>query len=418
AGLAALNVLSAVQRHVRPRHDDDFVDRLHYVMAPAVLLSFAGLHGLKQYFGKPIECWPPAEMVRKQWLNYIHGFCFVEDTYFVGFNEHFPIRRVDHDQRQLHYYQWIPFVLMSQVLLLILPKMLWFLFIQKNGFSFSYFLNRLVRVQKEDGKAISREIEATKQIAVRLARDRRDRLCFRKELAINLDLATPTEDGVQSLHKTFFWSEFVWRLDDQKLTLGYLAFKVANLAIVVLQLHLLNSYFGADAGYSLWGLNMLRDLTAGRDWRESGLFPRIAFCDLQIRPPQREMQPVRYTFQCLLNMNMINEKIFLFIWFALLALAVVGSFNLALWLYRCLSWRPAEQFIRDELLKLRKDSEISKESDNFRGFVRDSLGRDTVTFLHIVKANCLPLTSAKMIGQLWHYHKKGPIKIATKKFSN
>uniref|UniRef100_A0A914HWV1 Innexin n=1 Tax=Globodera rostochiensis TaxID=31243 RepID=A0A914HWV1_GLORO len=389
AGLAALNVLSAVQRHVRPRHDDDFVDRLHYVMAPAVLLSFAGLHGLKQYFGRPIECWPPAEM----------------DTYFVGFNEHFPIRRVDHDQRQLHYYQWIPFVLMSQVLLLILPKMLWFLFIQKNGFSFSYFLNRLVRVQKEDGKAISRE-------AVRLARDRRDRLCFRKGLA--LDLALPTEDGVQSLHKTSFWTEFAWRLDDQKLTLGYLAFKVANLASVLLQLHLLNFYFGADAGYSLWGLNMLGDLTAGRDWRESGLFPRIAFCDLQIRPPQREMQPVRYTFQCLLNMNMINEKIFLFIWFALLALAVVGCFNLALWLYRCVSWRSAEQFIRDELLKLRKDSEIFKGSDNFRGFVRDSLGRDTVTLLHIVKANCLPLTSAKMIGQLWHYHNKGPIKIATK----
>lgn len=53
--VALVKMIRVINRLVRPRHDDDFVDRLHYVAAPAVLSFMATLHGLKQYFGRPVE---------------------------------------------------------------------------------------------------------------------------------------------------------------------------------------------------------------------------------------------------------------------------------------------------------------------------------------------------------------------------
>ena len=103
------------------KHDDHWSDRLYYVAVPYFLLFLAGLQGLKQYFGKPVEvnklgeyhynlpsfaqCFPPAEMARKGWMDYAEGLCFVEDTYYVAMNEQLPMERVDRQQRQIHYYQ-------------------------------------------------------------------------------------------------------------------------------------------------------------------------------------------------------------------------------------------------------------------------------------------------------------------------
>lgn len=49
-----VDLISAIQHCVKPRHDDGVVDRLHYVLAPMVLMFMACFHGLKQYFGQPI----------------------------------------------------------------------------------------------------------------------------------------------------------------------------------------------------------------------------------------------------------------------------------------------------------------------------------------------------------------------------
>jgi len=50
--------------------------------------------------------------------------CFVEDTHFVPFNQSlFPLpeQHVRHDT-EVHYYQWVPFLLVAQMLLFLLPK--------------------------------------------------------------------------------------------------------------------------------------------------------------------------------------------------------------------------------------------------------------------------------------------------------
>lgn len=47
-------------------------------------------------------------------------------------------------------------------------------------------------------------------------------------------------------------------------------------------------------------------------WQNSLSHHQVTFCDLEVRQPQRNMAPHRYSFQCLLNMNIFNEKVGLF----------------------------------------------------------------------------------------------------------
>ncbi|KAK6018554.1 Innexin [Ostertagia ostertagi] len=89
----------------------------------------------------------------------------------------------------------------------------------------------------------------------------------------------------------------------------YVFIKSLHLCNVVLQFLLLNSFL-ETAEYPLFGAHVLYDLLLGREWRDSGKFPRVTLCDFEIRVLGNVH---RHTVQCVLVVNMLTEKIFIFL---------------------------------------------------------------------------------------------------------
>ena len=102
----------------------------------------------------------------------------------------------------------------------------------------------------------------------------------------------------------------------------------------LIQLFTLNGFLGTD--YHLFGVGVIWDLVNGTDPSASTVrFPRVTLCDLSIR----HLGAVNlHTVQCVLTINLFNEKIYVFLWFwyAFMAAATVASF--VRWLF-VVGWR-------------------------------------------------------------------------------
>ncbi|VDK62305.1 unnamed protein product [Onchocerca ochengi] len=147
----------------------------------------------------------------------------------------------------------------------------------------------------------------------------------------------------------------------------YLFCKCLNVLNIIVQLYLLNRFLGMQ--YHLWGFGVLNDLIHGREWSVSGNFPRVTFCDVTIREIGNTN---RKTVQCVLMINMFNEKIFLALWFWLMALGILTTFY---------NIKPAEKEIDD--------------------FLQNSAGKDAITVLHLVSDNAGELVAADLFAALW-----------------
>ena len=355
------------------RHDDDLTDRLVSRYSASIFIALCVIVTTSTYVGKPINCWCPAQFTKTH-SGYANSKCLISPTYSQEFDVALPDEPAP--EKHINYYVWVPFILLCEACLCVLPSILWKSCYKGVGFNIPSIIERLESSQNLGWESKENATKYVVQHLMRYAENYR-RVAF----------AGPRSGT------TWCWS----KSSGNYLTMCYLFVKFLYVIAVIGQFVLLNMFLGMD--YTYFGLDMLNRLSSGGDnWSEMDRFPKVTICEFQIRHMHRSQ---KWVVQCVLPINLFNEKIFLFIWFWLLILSVATLFSFIKWSLKSILWFPQEKHIKSQL----RFKESDKPKD-FKGALREftakTMRRDSMFLLRLVSHNVGPLTEAEVIRGLWN----------------
>ncbi|VDM23827.1 unnamed protein product [Toxocara canis] len=379
------------------RGDDDFVDRLNYYYTPVMLAVACLIISAKQYGGTPIECWVNPHS-RESMEEYIESYCWIQNTYWVPMYENIPDDHTAREKRQIGYYQWVPFILIAEALMFSLPCMTWRLLNWQSGLNIQRIISTACDIQAIADSSAKRDAIETLGSSI---------IGF-------VDLQSPSDTLP---HRSFFSAFKCYRflVAGHYATSLYLLTKLCYTANIVLQFILLNAALKSDE-YLLFGFQVLSDLLCGKPWTESGHFPRVTLCDFEVRYLANLN---RYTVQCALLINIINEKVFAFFWCWYLILMVVTSCSTLFWMsssiflsekvdYVLRFMRIAESAERNKECKMRNPparglfAVVTLAPHLVDKFVADFLKSDGVFTLRLMANHAGELVVVDVVRCLWN----------------
>ncbi|KRZ08079.1 Innexin-10 [Trichinella zimbabwensis] len=376
----ALNAL----RFFAYRQDDSDVDRLHYWLTSNVLIALSLLVSFKQFGGKPIECLVP-KMFSSAWEQYAENFCWAQDTYFLPFDESVPKEITDRERLKISYYQWVPFFLLLEALCFRLPSIMWRYLADHSGIRIRDVINlamdeRNVRaeIKEQNIDALTKHILNALQFHRRLKQQQQQRHVIAPHRFLRLLNLPYTAAYVTSV---------------------YLLVKLLYVLNVAAQLLMLNRFLYTDT-YQWYGFEALADVLNGTTWEKSGFFPRVTLCDFQVRVMGNVQ---RYSVQCVLVINMFNEKIFILLWFWYTVLFLITAASFAYWAYAILLPWPGRWFISRHL-QLTDEPFNGNDKDDarrLRRFVNDYLKSDGVFLVRLITTRSSIVFGTELLGSLW-----------------
>lgn len=362
--------------------DDDFVDRMNHWWTSVIIIICAVIVSAKQYVGVPIKCWVPQQF-SGAWTQYAENYCWVQNTYFVPKAQEIPTKQAIRTQQELSYYQWVPYVFALMALMFYLPHMIWRLLNWYSGVN----VQSLVTMSCDAANVDPSKRKETINTVSRYMED---------------SLMVIDESKNSALHriKRCLLCLCGTRRMGNYLASLYLIVKILYIVNIIGQFFLLNSFLGTP--YNFYGIQILKDLAAGREWTESGHFPRVTMCDFQIRTlGQRH----NYTVQCVLVINLFNEKIFIFLWFWFFIVAIFSIGSLFYWIFRMLMVRERYKFIK-HFLKVSKTYTSKRYSSLFSDFVHKRLKTDGVFLLRLINLNAGDIIATDLITDMWRRYRE------------
>jgi len=116
------------------------MDRLSRQYTVVMLICFAFLVSTKQFVGRPISCWCPAQFTDSH-RDYANTVCWVSNTYYLPIERTIPGGRLDEAAAKIGYYQWVPLLLAGQAVLVFLPCQLWRFLCQRSGINLAAIMD-------------------------------------------------------------------------------------------------------------------------------------------------------------------------------------------------------------------------------------------------------------------------------------
>ncbi|ESO03270.1 hypothetical protein HELRODRAFT_132793, partial [Helobdella robusta] len=338
---------------------DDGIDRLNRYYTCCILLAATTIVSLKQYAGSPIDCWCPGNFAPSH-VDYANSICWVNGTYFAPFEEAIP--RDIKLRSFVLYYQWIPFLLVGQAVTFFSPYILWQFCLKNLGINLFAIVNvkddnfDYHRSEKERSTAAS----YCKQIVGYLKR------CYRWLVRCSrCFIINPLSDKLSFLYLTT--------------KLIYLCNVMLNIVIVdsLLVKKLFSSTFSNHSKIN-FNINEFSDVFQ----LDPSRFPKVTLCDFLIR---QQINVHRYTVQCVLPINLINEKVFIFLlawFFFLFSLTTTNFLN---WLARLWFVFCQANSIHQRLKSADRFNNLSRQMTS--KFVRDYLKRDGLLVMDLISLN-------------------------------
>ncbi|GMT12365.1 hypothetical protein PFISCL1PPCAC_3662, partial [Pristionchus fissidentatus] len=367
-------------RYIGGSEDRDFVDRLHSYFTCNILIALSILVSFKQFGGKPVECLVP-DMFSSSWEQYAENYCWAQDTYFVPMDKTVAgMEEREKRVRRISYYQWIPFFLLMEAACFRLPSLLWMYMSGHSGIK----INEIVKLSS-DPNNIKPDIKRANI----------------KSLTMHLQGALRFHKRLQKRqirpHK-FFWM-FNLPYSAFFVTAMYITTKLFYLVNVFLQLMLMNKFLETDR-YSWYGLGALLDLLKGATWKQSGVFPRVSLCDFDVRVMGNVQE---HTIQCVLVINIFNEKIFIFLWFWFSGLLLFTAGSLLYWLAVAVLPQPSRRFVSRhlEMSDMPFDSSDPETEKEVAKFVSTYLRTDGVFVLRMITLQSGVIFGTDLTVSLW-----------------
>uniref|UniRef100_A0A224XSQ0 Innexin n=2 Tax=Panstrongylus TaxID=65342 RepID=A0A224XSQ0_9HEMI len=267
---------------------DNNVFRLHYKATVIILVAFSLLVTSRQYIGDPIDC-----LVDEIPLNVMDTYCWIYSTFTIpnrlggtvgkdvvqpGVASHVE----GEDEVKYHkYYQWVCFVLFFQAILFYIPRYLW---------------------KTWEGGRI-------------------------KMLVLDLNCPVISEDCKED-RKKLLVDYFTSNLHTQNFyAIRFFICEVLNFVNVLAQIYFMD--FFLDGEFTTYGSDVVRFTEMEPEEREDPMarvFPKVTKCTFYKYGPSGTVQ--RFDGLCVLPLNIVNEKIYVFLWFWFILLTLLSGLSL------------------------------------------------------------------------------------------
>ncbi|XP_015913014.2 innexin inx2-like isoform X1 [Parasteatoda tepidariorum] len=265
--------------------NDNNIFRLHYRFTVLVLVGFSILVSCRQYLGDPIDCIQSDDIPENVLETYcwVHSTFTLPDAWYKKVGVEVPHPGIDKytpgETKKYHsYYQWVCFALFLQSCLFYLPRYMWKFF--------------------DSGK------------------------CRTLVMGLNCPVLKPED---VTLCKFLLVGYLKTHLDSHGgYITSFIMLEIYNFLNVVAQIFLMDTLFGGQ--FSTFGFDVISFSNTDQEYRTDPMvkvFPRMTKCTFHRYGSSGDIQ--RHDALCILPINILNEKIYIFLWFWFIILAVLSG---------------------------------------------------------------------------------------------